>query len=166
MTETTLRRAEPRDYPVIANLTVDVYRGLWDRDIGEYEVQLRDVAGRAADPAAEVYVAVDASGSVVGSVTFAAHGSEYAEQCTGGEAVFRMLVVAPGARGTGVGRSLVQLCIDRAGELGLRRLRLSTQTFMVDARRLYERMGFTRTPDRDWGPRPGIDLLTYAVDLR
>ena len=36
---------------------------------------------------------------------------------------------------------------------------------MHDAHRLYERMGFVRTPDKDWEPRPGIDLITYAMEL-
>jgi hypothetical protein len=29
---------------------------------------------------------------------------------------------------------------------------------------MYERMGFVRTPDRDWVPAPGVKLLlTYAL---
>jgi hypothetical protein len=33
------------------------------------------------------------------------------------------------------------------------------------AHRLYERLGFTRLPQRDWSPVPGIDLLVYATEL-
>ena len=46
-----------------------------------------------------------------------------------------------------------------------RRVVLSTDRRMTTAQRLYERLGFTRLPERDWSPRPGIDLLVYAVDL-
>ena len=59
----------------------------------------------------------------------------------------------------------MQACVNRARDLGLRRLRLSTQPIMRDAHRLYERMGFVRTPENDWTVRPGIDLITYALDL-
>jgi hypothetical protein len=36
---------------------------------------------------------------------------------------------------------------------------------MTTAQRIYERLGFVRTPERDWSPVPGIDLLTYALPL-
>jgi hypothetical protein len=36
---------------------------------------------------------------------------------------------------------------------------------MTSAHRLYERLGFTRLPERDWSPMPGIDLLVYCRDL-
>ena len=36
---------------------------------------------------------------------------------------------------------------------------------MHAAHRLYDRMGFVRTPDRDWSPRPDVDLRTYRIDL-
>jgi len=40
---------------------------------------------------------------------------------------------------------------------------------MHAAHRIYERLGFTRTPDRDWNPLPepyDITLLTYVLTLR
>jgi hypothetical protein len=36
---------------------------------------------------------------------------------------------------------------------------------MAVARRMYERMGFVRSPQRDWSPRPGVDLLTYRREV-
>ncbi|HVE99203.1 MAG TPA: GNAT family N-acetyltransferase [Mycobacteriales bacterium] len=163
MSDITVRRADPAEYDAVGALTVAVYRDLRGGHPGEYDAQLQDVAARAAQ--GEVYIAVDSDGHLLGSVTFAPHGSEYAEQSAPDEAVFRMLAVAPGARGRGAGRALVETCVDRARSLGLRRLRLSTQLSMRAAHRLYETMGFTRTPDDDWSPRPGIDLITYALDL-
>jgi ribosomal protein S18 acetylase RimI-like enzyme len=59
----------------------------------------------------------------------------------------------------------VRACLDRARELGLTRVVMSTQAGMVHAHRIYERLGFIRTPERDWSPVPGIDLMTYAVEL-
>ena len=42
---------------------------------------------------------------------------------------------------------------------------LSTDRRMTAAQRLYRRLAFTRLPERDWQPAPGIDLLVYALDL-
>ena len=163
MTDVTIREARPDEYDAIGEMTVEVYRDLHGGTLGEYEAVLRDVEKRAKD--AEVYVAISDDGTVVGAVAFATYGSEYAETSGPGEAAFRMLAVSPTARGQGVGRDLVEQCIARARALGLDRLRLSTRPFMYDAHRLYERLGFVRTPERDWEPRPGIDLLTYSLEL-
>jgi ribosomal protein S18 acetylase RimI-like enzyme len=76
-----------------------------------------------------------------------------------------MLAVSAAARGKGVGGALVRACIDRARESGFTGLRLSTQRNMGPAHRIYVRIGFERTPERDWSPVPGVDLLTYALTL-
>jgi hypothetical protein len=47
----------------------------------------------------------------------------------------------------------------------VRVLRLSTQRQMAAAGRLYLRLGFVRTPELDWTPEPGVDLVTYALEL-
>jgi hypothetical protein len=37
---------------------------------------------------------------------------------------------------------------------------------MYAAHRIYDRLGFVRTPERDWEPVPGlVSLLTYALEL-
>jgi hypothetical protein len=42
---------------------------------------------------------------------------------------------------------------------------LSTKPIMTAAHRLYERVGFVRTPGRDWEYAPGKALLTFALPL-
>jgi hypothetical protein len=42
---------------------------------------------------------------------------------------------------------------------------LSTDPRMTSAHRLYQRLGFSRVPGRDWSPVPGVDLLVYARKL-
>ena len=131
---------------------------------GDYAVRLRD--GRDRAERAELLVAVDPeSGALLGSVTFAGPGSPYADLAVGQEGEFRMLAVSAEARGRGAGEALVRACIERALQLGLPRLVMSTQPAMVHAHRIYERLGFRRTPERDWSPIPGIELLTYALEL-
>jgi len=96
------------------------------------------------EPAAEPDV-------VVGSITLAPYGTSYAEIAEPGELELRMLAVAPEARGRGIAESLMRATMREAVLLGYRRVVLSTMDAMVAAQRLYDRLGWTRVPERDWG---------------
>jgi len=126
---------------------------------------VRDAQGRARD--CPVLVAVDqGAGDLLGCVTYVPNeGNPFAELEVEGEAGFRMLGVAVAAQGRGVGRSLVEACIDRARADGRRGLAISTGPGMTTAHRLYERLGFRRAPDRDFEPVPGILLWAYVLPL-
>ena len=158
---TTVRRAAPFDHAAVAELTAAVYRGE-GYSSADYEPFLRDVASRAAT--ATVLVA-EVDDALVGAVTVATAGGEWAEQSVPGEAVIRMLVVAADARGSGAGEALVRACLDVAREDGCTLVRLSSQEEMTAAHRLYARLGFVRTPSFDWSPHPGLLLRTYALPL-
>ncbi|MFI6490008.1 GNAT family N-acetyltransferase [Streptomyces sp. NPDC050564] len=165
-----IRRAQPEEYPTVGELTAQAYLGDGLLDFGEndeYLGELRDVPKRAA--AADVLVAV-AHERVLGGVTFVPQGGPMADIARQGEAEIRMLAVAPEARGRGAGEALVRACVDRARNTeGCVRIVLSTQRTMHAAHRIYERLGFTRTPDRDWNPIPDIDnilLLTYELTIQ
>ncbi len=159
--------ADPADHPAIAAAGVVSRSAYVDGGHipgrAEYANRLADAASRARQ--AELWLAVDPDGTVLGSVTFAVGGSAYAEVSGQGEGEFRMLAVTEQARGRGVGEALVRCCVDRARELGLSALAISTQPSMAAAHRLYERLGFARTPERDWKPIPEVDLLTYRLAL-
>jgi ribosomal protein S18 acetylase RimI-like enzyme len=159
-----VRPAVPADFDRVAALTVDAYRagGQLAVETG-YERVLADVASRAA--VAEVLVAESDRG-IVGSVAFVLPDSPYAELCGPGEAEFRMLAVDPTVQGRGIGEALVRACIARARAVDASAMRLSTSSIMVAARGLYERLGFVRTPERDWSPLPDVELLAFRLDLR
>lgn len=77
----------------------------------------------------------------------------------------RLLAVAPGARGRGLGSALVQECVRRARQQGTRVLSLHTTDLMQAAMRMYERMGFVRAPELDFHPAPGVTVKGYRLDL-
>jgi ribosomal protein S18 acetylase RimI-like enzyme len=161
-TTVSIGPATPADFPRIAELTVGVYS---DEGYGspEYASQLADVAGRAER--STLLVARTGEGRVVGSTALVLSGDFGEVTQSEDESAFRMLVVDPAARGLGVGAALVEHCLARARAAGKRRMVLSTEPGMTTAHRLYERLGFTRLPERDWSPMPGISLQVYARDL-
>ncbi|MGW0840847.1 GNAT family N-acetyltransferase [Streptomyces sp. NPDC002787] len=165
----TIRQISPDEYPTLGEITARAYLADGLLDFGEsdeYLGELRDVAKRAA--AADVLVAVE-EGRVLGGVTFVPAGGPMADIAGPGEAEIRMLAVAREARGRGAGEALVRACLERARAVdGCARVVLSTQSRMHAAHRIYERLGFTRTPERDWNPVPHLDdllLLTYELTL-
>ena len=156
-----VRRVRPEEHAEVADLTAQVYLGEGYSSL-DYEPQLRDVASRATT--ATVLVA-EQGGRLLGAVTVASRGGHWAEQSVPGEAVIRMLAVAPEARGSGAGEALTRACLDVAREDGCTQVRLSSQEDMTAAHRLYDRLGFVRTPSFDWSPVPGLHLRTYALPL-
>jgi ribosomal protein S18 acetylase RimI-like enzyme len=132
----------------------------------DYAEHLRDAVTRARE--AELYVAVlpDDPDDPVGTVTFCPEGSPLCELAQPGEGEFRMLAVDPRARRRGVADALVGTCVERSRELGYRAVVLSSLPAQTPAHALYRRRGFHRTPERDWSPVLGIDLLGFRLDLR
>lgn len=130
----------------------------------EYRRKLADAAARATQ--AELWVATDDDGTVLGSVTNCRPGSPWREIARPGEGEFRMLAVAPAAQGRGVGRALVARILEECAAAGDHAVVLSSTPEMAAAHRLYRALGFTRLPDRDWMPVPGVDLLAFRLDLR
>lgn len=144
----------------VGALVVDTYvDGGYIAPDSPYLRSLRNVGDRWRE--ADVLVARAPDDLVLGTVTFCLAGTPWAEISRPGEAEFRMLAVDPAVQGRGIGRALVQACLMRASAAGADATVISTTPRMVTAQRLYESMGFVRTPERDWSPRPGIDLLTY-----
>ncbi|MFK3983155.1 GNAT family N-acetyltransferase [Micromonospora sp. NPDC050397] len=165
MSDLLVRPAVPAEFPAIARLTVAAYQDAGQLDGAQtYARTLADVAGRAG--AGELLVAVDPdTGEVVGSVVFVLAGTRLAEISADGEAEFRMLAVDPSAQGRGVGETLVRACVDRAVERRLSAVVICVRDFVVNAQRLYARLGFVRVPERDWSPAPDVRLLALRLDL-
>lgn len=159
-----IRPAAPAELPAVGELTLAAYvADGYLSAADDYAGELRAAADRAAG--ADLAVAVDESGELLGTVTFALAGTRWAEVSRPGEAEFRMLAVAPQARSRGVGAALARWCVERAREHGATAVAICSMSRMHSAHRIYERMGFVRAPDRDWWPVPEVQLLAYRLDL-
>lgn len=158
-----IRQALPRDLEDAGRITVEAFVGDgYTKPTSSYVELLRDAERRSRE--AELLVAVDATDErVLGCVTLAVGGTEWADIATPQEGEIRMLATTAAARGRGVGEALVRAGIARSRELGLAGMAFSTRPEMTAAHRVYERIGFLRTPERDWAPYPGMDLMVYTM---
>jgi len=152
--------ASPDQYARIAEVTIAAYEG-FAATTESYRKRLADVSSRAND--AELWVATDADGEILGSVTRCPVGSPWREIARAGEGEFRMLSVTPAAQGAGVGAALVRHMIDRCRAEGDRALVLSSTPQMTRAHAIYRRFGFARLPERDWEPEPDVQLWAFTL---
>ncbi|MFJ4676168.1 MULTISPECIES: GNAT family N-acetyltransferase [unclassified Kitasatospora] len=162
MRSPTVRRALDRDLAGAGEVSVEAFVGDGHtRPDSPYAALLRDAARRNRE--AELLVAVDDGGAVLGCVTFAPGGTAWADVAHPDEGEIRMLAVGAAARGRGVGRALVRASIARSRELRLAGMAFSTRPSMTAAHRIYDALGFVRSPARDWSAAPGTDLWVYTT---
>jgi ribosomal protein S18 acetylase RimI-like enzyme len=158
-----IRDAKPGEFGELGEIRVAAYVADGHLSAGSgYEPTLR---GLGTDGAGHVLVAVDGGGTLVGTVTLQLWPQVGQLVTNPDDAEIRALAVLPQARGAGVGRALLVAVMVRAAREQVKHLLLFTQTGMKAARRLYEQAGFTRLPERDWEPEPGVQLLAYGLLL-
>lgn len=107
-----------------------------------------------------VLMAVDASGTAVGTLTLVTSDSAASELANDNEVEFHLLCVRPDMRGRGIGRALVASALAEASKLGAHAVVLWTQPTMQAAQRLYEQSGFRRDSGADF-TRHNREFLVY-----
>jgi GNAT superfamily N-acetyltransferase len=113
---------------------------------------------------AEVLVA-EIAGRVAGTVSFYRDASREGLGFPSHWAGFRTLAVDPAMRGKGVGRALLQACLDRALARHAPTLAIHTSAMMRAACRLYEEAGFRRSPEYDINATAALGMDAAADDV-
>ncbi|MCE9635338.1 MAG: helix-turn-helix domain-containing GNAT family N-acetyltransferase [Planctomycetes bacterium] len=134
--ECVLRSPRPGDLGWIVERHGALYAELRGWNVGFEALVARVVADFAerGESARERLWIAESGGERIGSVLLVARTKSVAQ--------LRLLLVEPGFRGRGVGRSLLDACIAFARSGGYRKIALWTEAGLEDARRLYERAGF------------------------
>ena len=81
----------------------------------------------------------------------------------GATAEVKRLYVRPEARGTGLGKRLVQTVIDGARAIGYRELKLDTLSRMAEAHSLYATLGFRECAPYYHNPIPGAVYMALVL---
>jgi ribosomal protein S18 acetylase RimI-like enzyme len=167
MGEIQIREVLPEEYDDTGSLTQRAYAEyarpgdpLWD----DYFGMLADVARRTVF--ATVLVAV-VDGRIVGTATVELGRTiEGTEGLQSGHANLRLVAVDPEDRCRGVGRRLVEACIQVARRAGKEVVTLHTTAQMAAAQRIYRTVGFQRDPSSDVALHPDLVLQAFRLPLR
>lgn len=142
MTDITIRRATAADIPAVVALLADDALGATREspdDLGPYEAAFREID---RDPQHLLLIA-DRAGAVIGTaqLTFLPGLSHKGATRAQIEAVR----IGSAARGTGLGSTLIEWCVERARERGCAMVQLTSDAGRTDAHRFYEQLGFRPT---------------------
>lgn len=166
-----VRNATPDEFEQIGELLVAVYSQLdgfpQQSEQPDYYRLLSNVGEFVTKPETELLVAVDEKNSVAGAVVYFGDMYYYG---SGGTATqeknasgFRLLAVAPEARGNGIGKLLTMACIGKAREKKQENLVIHTTKAMQTAWKMYENIGFRRAEDLDFMQK---ELPVYGFRLK
>jgi ribosomal protein S18 acetylase RimI-like enzyme len=159
-----IRPAVPLDYAAINQVCLQAYEEFAETVGPENWRQMQKVLSQAAELAAlgELLVAEE-SFRIQGVVLYTPPGRSDGVTIPSEWASIRTLAVSPSFRGRGIGRRLVEECIERARKDGAEQIGLSTADMMAVAVRMYERMGFKKVAEL--GTRLGVRNDRYALRL-
>jgi GNAT superfamily N-acetyltransferase len=110
------------------------------------------------DPARERCWIAEKNGTNIGSVFLVKKSDSVAK--------LRMLLVDPSARGLGIGKRLVDECIQFASVAGYKKIMLWTQSELAAARRIYEAAGFKLVGQEQHSSWSRKDLVAETWELK
>ena len=162
-----IRDAYPDEVDKVSLLLKTAYQEYENLFDGEaWQIYLQDIMDVNSRVAMSELIVAELDGNLLGTVTLYLNPSKSSHGgWPEGWASIRLLGVDPRFRGQGIGRALMDECFCRCREQSVSTIGLHTNAIMDIARRMYERMGFTRVPEFDFHPAPGVVVMAYRLDL-
>jgi len=116
-----------------------------------------------------MHLVAEQEGKIVGSVLLVPTQTEDQGSGEGSRSLesseIRLLAVSPSARIRGIGKALLNACVEQARQAGVKALTLHTSDVMQIALRMYEKMGFVRAPELDFRPAENMLIKGYRLEL-
>jgi ribosomal protein S18 acetylase RimI-like enzyme len=122
----------------LAVSSFEQYKDVYD----DWDIFISRIAAMPSLAESSEIILAKIDGEIVGAVAYVAPHKPKAEFFEPEWALIRMLVVAPKARGRGIGKALTNECIDRAKRDDAKTVALHTSEVMQTALAMYLRMGF------------------------
>lgn len=169
MNQFTLRDARAQDQDAIRGVTLAANEEYARIVPAQWVGYRQNILSTLADVTPAEQIVAERNGVILGTVLLYPANTVF--QVEDGATVqlefpeVRLLAVEPAARGQGVGKALMRECIERARRAGAAALTLHTTDIMQVAMKMYERMGFVRTPQLDFEPTPGLLIKGYRYAL-
>lgn len=144
-----------------------------DLTFQSFSTEMAEMPGKYAPPQGELLLARSKIGDrpamgCVGlrNLFLASHAKVDDNDDLGKVCEMKRLYVAPSGRGLGLGKTLLDICLDVAVELGYAEIKLDTLPTMTSAIRLYEAAGFERIERYYDTPLEGTVFLGKKLKLK
>ena len=133
-----IRKIKKEDNEAVAKLIRAVFDELNIPKVGTaYEDAYLDFMFEEYSKAKSAYFVVEYNGKVVGSAGVAPLENEANSICE-----LQKMYFLPETRGLGIGGAMMSRCLQTAKEFGFEQCYLETMPFMLDAQKLYKKVGF------------------------
>ncbi|RTY85993.1 GNAT family N-acetyltransferase [Flavobacterium sp. RSP15] len=133
-----IRKIKKEDNPAVAALIRAVFDELKIPKVGTaYEDPYLDLMYEEYNKSKSVYYVVEKDGEIIGSAGVAPLENEAETICE-----LQKMYFLPETRGLGLGSQMMAKCLESAKDFGFENCYLETMPFMLDAQKLYKKVGF------------------------
>ena len=134
----SIRKIKKEDNSAVAALIRAVFDELNIPKVGTaYEDPYLDLMFEEYSKPKSVYYVVEKDGRIIGSAGVAQLENEADTICE-----LQKMYFLPETRGLGIGSQMMAKCLQSAKEFGFEKCYLETMPFMLDAQKLYKKVGF------------------------
>jgi putative acetyltransferase len=138
MDNSIIRKIQKEDNQAVAQLIRDVFDELNIPKVGTaYEDPYLDLMFEEYNKPRSAYYVVESDGRIVGGAGVAPLANEAEVYCE-----LQKMYFLPETRGKGIGSQIMEQCLQSAHEFGFEKCYLETMPFMLDAQKLYKKVGF------------------------
>ncbi len=134
----TIREILPEDNPKIARAIRAILIEYGVPKVGTaYADKILDTLFDAYDIESAIYFVVEKNGKIYGGA-----GIKQLDNYNGNVCELQKMYFLPEARGIGLGKKMMDICLQKATSLGFEKCYLETLPYMEEARKLYRKVGF------------------------